>query len=253
MLKPEESNQIAGGRMMKTIGIIGGMSAESTAHYYAHINAGVRERLGGLHSAEVVLWSVDFADIAEMQTRGDWAAAGRKLANVAKKLQAAGADVIILATNTMHKVADDIAAATTVPLLHIADATAQEIRSQGLKRPAMMATAYTMEQDFYVGRLRDKFGLDVIVPEEDDRRETHRIIYDELCKGIVTENSQQTYEAIAERLKRRGADCLILGCTEVAMLLNASNVSMPVFDTALIHANAAVNFALSDYQMKAAV
>ena len=143
-------------------------------------------------------------------------------------------------------------AAITVPFIHIADATAQEICKHGLKRPAMMATAYTMEQDFYVGRLRDRFGLDVIVPEEADRRETHRIIYDELCKGIVTEQSRKSYEAIAERLKQRGADCLILGCTEVAMLLNAGNVSMPVFDTAVIHANAAANFALAGYHLKAA-
>ncbi len=238
--------------MMKTIGIIGGMSLESTAHYYAHINAGIRQRLGGLHSADLVLWSVDFAEIADMQTRGDWASAGRLLAGVARRLQSAGADVVILATNTMHKVADEIEAAISVPFVHIADATAHEIQLGGLKRPAMMATAYTMEQDFYVGRLRDKFGLDVIVPEEADRRETHRIIYDELCKGIVTDKSRQVYEAIAERLQQRGADSLILGCTEVAMLLSADNVAAPVFDTALIHANAAVNFALSDYQLKAA-
>ena len=238
--------------MMKTIGIVGGMSAKSTAHYYAHINAAVRQRLGGLHAAELLLWSVDFAEIADMQTRGDWAAAGKRLADIAGRLERAGADVIILATNTMHKVASEIEAAITVPFIHIADATAQEIRKHGLKRPAMMATAYTMEQDFYVGRLRDRFGLDVIVPEEADRRETHRIIYDELCKGIVTEQSRKSYEAIAERLKQRGADCLILGCTEVAMLLNAGNVSMPVFDTAVIHANAAANFALAGYHLKAA-
>jgi aspartate racemase len=238
--------------MMKTIGIIGGMSAESTAHYYAHINAGVRQRLGGLHAAELILWSVDFADIVDMQTRGDWAAAGAKLADVAARLERAGADVIILATNTMHKVASEIEAAISVPFLHIADATALEIRAAGLKRPAMMATTYTMEQDFYVGRLREKFGFDVIVPDEADRRETHRIIYDELCKGVMTDQSRKAYEAIAERLKQRGADCLILGCTEVAMLLNAGNVSIPVFDTAVIHANAAVEFVLFDYNLKAA-
>ncbi len=238
--------------MMKTIGIIGGMSAESTAHYYAHINAGVRQRLGGLHAAELILWSVDFAEIADMQTRGDWTAAGAKLAGVAMKLQKAGADVIILATNTMHKVASEIEAAISIPFLHIADATAADIKAAGLKRPGMLATAYTMEQDFYTGRLRDKFGLDVIVPEEVDRREIHRIIYDELCKGVVTEQSRKSYESIAKRLKERGADSLILGCTEVGMLLNAKNVSMPVFDTAEIHAQAAVDFALSDYLLKAA-
>jgi aspartate racemase len=238
--------------MMKTIGIIGGMSAESTAHYYAHINAGVRQRLGGLHAAELILWSVDFAEIAEMQTRGDWSAAGRRLAAVAGKLERAGADAIILATNTMHKVAGEIEAAISVPFIHIADATAHEIRAAGLKRPGLMATAYTMEQDFYVGRLRDKFGFDVIVPDEADRRETHRIIYDELCKGIVTGQSRRSYEAIAGRLQQRGADSLILGCTEVAMLFNKQNISMPVFDTAEIHAHAAVNFVLADCNLKAA-
>jgi aspartate racemase len=238
--------------MMKTIGIIGGMSAESTAHYYAHINAGVRQRLGGLHAAELILWSVDFADIADMQSRGDWSSAGVKLADIAARLERAGADVIILATNTMHKVAGEIEAAISVPFLHIADATALEIRAAGLKRPAMMATTYTMEQDFYMGRLREKFGFDVMVPDEADRRETHRIIYDELCKGVVTDQSRKVYEVIAGRLKQRGADCLILGCTEVAMLLNPGNVSIPVFDTAVIHANAAVNFVLSDYNLKAA-
>jgi aspartate racemase len=252
MLGREKWPQIAGGGMMKTIGIIGGMSAESTAHYYAHINAAVRQRLGGLHAAELLLWSVDFAEIADMQTRGDWAAAGKRLADIASRLERAGAEVIILATNTMHKVASEIEAAITVPFLHIADATAQEIRKHGLNRPAMMATAYTMEQDFYVGRLREKLGFDVIVPDEADRRETHRVIYDELCKGVVTEQSRKSYEVIAERLKQRGADCLILGCTEVAMLLNVENVFIPVFDTAVIHANAAANFALADYHLKAA-
>jgi len=237
---------------MKTIGIIGGMSAESSAHYYAHINAGVRQRLGGLHGAELILWSVDFADIAAMQARGDWAASGRRLADIAARLERAGADVIILATNTMHKVAADIVAAITVPFIHIADATAHRIREAGLDRPGLMATAFTMEQDFYVGRLREMFGLDVIVPDEDDRRETHRIIYDELCKGAVSEQSRRSYEAIAERLRKRGADSLILGCTEVAMLLNAGNVNVPVFDTAVIHATAAVSFVLSNYNLKAA-
>ncbi len=237
---------------MKTIGIIGGMSAESTAHYYAHINSAVRARRGGLHAAEIILWSVDFAPIAEMQTKGDWAGMARQLAVIAKKLEAAGADVIILATNTMHKVAPAIEGAIKVPFIHIADATALEIKRAGFKRPTLMATAYTMEQEFYTGRLREKFGLEAIIPNEDDRRETHRIIYDELCKGVATETSRKSYEAIAMRLKEQGADCLILGCTEVAMLLNAGNVPMPVFDTAKIHADAAAAFALADLQLQAA-
>lgn len=237
---------------MRVIGIIGGMSAESSAHYYAEINALVRKRLGGLHSAEILMWSVDFAGIAAMQARGEWDAAGARLAGIAKRLEGAGADVIILATNTMHKLAPQIEAAISVPFLHIADATAAEIKRAGLRRPGLMATAYTMEQDFYVGRLRDRHGLDVIVPDAEDRARTHAIIYDELCKGIVNEASRQAYEAIARRLVSAGADCLILGCTEVGMLLNSSNVTIPVFDTTLIHAAAAVDFATAREQRKAA-
>lgn len=237
---------------MKTIGIIGGMSAESTAHYYAHINAGVRTRLGGLHAAEIILWSVNFANIADLQAKGDWATMGKQLSGIAARLERAGADVILLATNTMHKIAPTIEAAISVPFIHIADATAAKIKAAGFKRPGMMATAYTMEQDFYIGRLAEKHELDVIVPEAADRAETHRIIYKELCKGVVSQRSKTAYEAIAQRLKDRGCDCLILGCTEVAMLLNAQNVNMPVFDTALIHAQAAVDFAVVEHQLKAA-
>jgi aspartate racemase len=237
---------------MKTIGIIGGMSAESTAHYYAEINKLVRQRRGGLHSAEVVVWSVDFATIAEMQARGQWDLAGKRLAQIAYRLQQVGADVIILATNTMHKVADEIEKIIDVPFIHIADATAERIKTAGHKRPGLLATAYTMEQDFYVGRLRDKHELNVIVPGAGDRATIHRIIYDELCKGVVTDASRRTYEVIAARLHAQGADCLILGCTEVGMLLNAGNVGVPVFDTALIHAEAAVAFAMADEIRKAA-
>lgn len=237
---------------MKTIGIIGGMSAESTAHYYAAVNAGVRQRLGGLHAAEVVLWSVDFARIAEAQSQGRWADMGRELAAIARKLEQAGADVIVLATNTMHKLADDIATAVRIPFLHIADCTGEAIVKAGLKRPALMATAYTMEQDFYVGRLRSRFGLDVVLPDAADRAQIHAIIYDELCKGITTEASRKAYEAIAARLAAKGADSLILGCTEIGMLLNAGNVAVPVFDTTLIHAAAAVEFAVAEDLRQAA-
>ncbi len=229
---------------MRMIGVIGGMSAESTAIYYAKLNEAVRSRLGGLHSARLVIWSVDFAEIASLQQTGDWETQGKMLAEAARKLEAAGAEAIILATNTMHKVAPAIEAAITVPFLHIADATGKAIVARSLKRPALMATAYTMEQDFYKDRLTKHFGLEVMVPDEADRRETHRIIYDELCKGVVTEASRAAYVQIAERLKARGADCLILGCTEVGMLLNQGNVPMPVFDTALIHVEEAVSFAL---------
>lgn len=230
---------------MRTIGVIGGMSHVSTALYYERMNAEVRRRLGGLHSAQVVIWSVDFAEIAALQSAGRWDEAGRVLADAARRLEAADAEAIVIATNTMHKVANQVAAATTLPLIHIADATAEKIVAGGFRRPGLIATAFTMEQDFYLGRLRERFGLDPIVPEAADRADIHRIIYDELCKNVVREPSRTVYEAVAERLVAADADCLILGCTEVTLLLGPGNVSVPVFDTTAIHADAAVDFALS--------
>ncbi len=229
---------------MKVIGLIGGMSCESTAHYYARLNERVRAVLGGLHSAEILMWSVDFAPIAQMQADGRWQEAGARLAVIARRLEAAGADAIVLATNTMHKVADTIEAAVSIPFLHIADATALKIREAGMRKPAIMATRFTMEQDFYTGRLRDKFGLECLVPNEADRALVHQIIYDELCVGRVSETSRQAFVGVARRLAEEGADCLVLGCTEVGMLLDARNAPLPIFDTTLIHADAAVNFAL---------
>lgn len=228
---------------MKTIGIIGGMSAESTALYYRRLNAEARRRLGGLHSAECVIWSVDFARIEALQAKGDWSRAGEELARIAVALEHAGAEVLILATNTMHKVADAVRRATRVPLIHIAEATAARIGEAGLSRPGLMATAYTMEQDFYTGALRAS-GLDPVIPGPEDRAETHRIIYEELCQGMILEESRAAYEVIARRLIQAGADCLILGCTEVGMLLHEGNVPAPVFDTTLIHADAALDAAL---------
>jgi aspartate racemase len=216
------------------------------------MNEAVRNRLGGLHSARLLIWSVDFAGIAELQAAGEWQKLGAILSDAAVKLQHAGAEAIVLATNTMHKVAPAIEAAISVPFLHIADATGAAIVRHGLKRPALLATAYTMEQDFYRQRLTDRFGLDVMVPEADERREVHRIIYEELCKGIITEQSQRYYAELAARMKARGADCLILGCTEVGMLLGEANVPMPVFDTALIHVEEAVSFALVGAEAMAA-
>jgi aspartate racemase len=191
-----------------------------------------------------VIWSVDFARIERLQAAGDWNRAGAELARIAVALEHAGADVLIIATNTMHKVAETVRHATRVPLIHIAEATAAEIVKAGLGRPGLMATAYTMEQDFYVGALRQA-GLEPVIPEAGDRAETHRIIYEELCRGVVREESRQAYEGIAARLIGRGADCLILGCTEVGMLLGADNVPSPVFDTTLIHADAALEAALA--------
>jgi aspartate racemase len=229
---------------MKVIGLIGGMSCESTAHYYKHMNDSVRAHLGGLHSAEILMWSVDFAPIAQMQDENRWRDAGACLAGIGRRLEQAGAEVLVLATNTMHKVADAIEASTSIPLIHIADPTAQKIRAAERRKPALLATRFTMEQDFYIGRLRERFGLDVIVPDQADRVLVHQIIYDELCLGRVTDASRQAFVDVAQRLASRGADCLILGCTEVAMLLDRSNAPLPIFDTALIHADAAVDFAL---------
>jgi aspartate racemase len=229
---------------VKVIGLIGGMSCESTAHYYARLNERVRAALGGLHSAEILMWSVDFAPIAEMQAEGRWQDAGRQLAGIAKRLEQAGADMLVLATNTMHKVADTIEAAVGIPFLHIADATALKIQAAGKRKPAIMATRFTMEQDFYTGRLRDRFGLETVIPDEADRALVHQIIYDELCLGRVTETSRAAFIDVARRLAAKGADCLVLGCTEVGMLLDEHNAPLPIFDTTLIHADAAVSFAL---------
>ena len=228
---------------MKTIGILGGMSAESTALYYQRLNELVRDRLGGLHSAQILLRSLDFAPIAEMQAEGDWDGMGRLLNAEARTLERAGAEILILATNTMHKLAEQMTDGLSIPFLHIADATAEAIRMAGHTRPGLMATAYTMEQDFYTGRLRAA-GLSPVIPDATDRAETHRIIYEELCRGIVQNESRASYEDIAVRLAANGADCLILGCTEVGLLLHSGNVPVPVFDTTHIHCERAVALSL---------
>ena len=202
-----------------------------------------RARLGGLHSPELLIRSLDFAEIEDLQKKGDWNGAGVILNAEAKALERGGADLIVLATNTMHKLASQMMEGVKIPLLHIADATSLAIRARGLNRPGLMATAFTMEQSFYTDRLIAA-GLDLIVPNEIDRAETHRIIYEELCKDLVTDQSTITYEAIAERRVQSGADCLILGCTEVGMLLNQEDVSVPVFDTTLIHCAAALDYAI---------
>ena len=229
---------------MKTIGILGGMSAASTQTYYRELCRLVRERLGGLHSPELLIRSLDFAVIEAAQAAGDWDGAGKILNREALALERGGADFIMLATNTMHKVADQMMQGAAIPLLHIADATAAAINRQGLKRPGLMATAFTMEQDFYTARLRAA-GLEPVIPDAADRAETHRIIYEELCREVVKPESEQAYRGLASRLVDHGADCLILGCTEVGMLLNAGNVSVPVFDTTLVHCEAAVDRALA--------
>lgn len=229
---------------MKTIGLIGGMSWESTLGYYKLINEAARQRLGGLHSARLVLYSVDFHDIERLQQAADWDAAGALLADAAKSLAAAGADFIVLCTNTMHKVAGAIEAAVSIPLLHIADPTAMAIKAAGCTRVGLLGTRFTMEQAFYRDRLRTH-GLDVLVPAEGARECVHRVIYDELCLGIVREDSRSAYRDIMRALVDRGAEAIILGCTEIALLVGAADAAVPVFDTTALHAQAAVDFALS--------
>ncbi|WP_333715540.1 aspartate/glutamate racemase family protein [Pantoea eucrina] len=229
---------------MKTIGILGGMSAASTQTYYRQLCELTRQRLGGLHSPELLIRSLDFARIEQLQASGQWAAAGEILNREAHALARGGADFIVLATNTMHKLAETMMKDVAVPLLHIADATAERIVASGLRAPGLIATAFTMEQQFYRQRL-ETAGLQPLIPANDDRARVHQIIYDELCKDITTPASRAAFEQVAERLVAQGADCMILGCTEVGMLLNQANVSVPVFDTTLIHSEAALALALA--------
>lgn len=228
---------------MRTIGLIGGMSWESTQHYYRLINEGVRDRLGGLHSAELVLVSVDFAGIERLQQAGDWDRAGESLARAARRVAAAGADCVLLCTNTMHRVADTVADAVDIPLLHLADATAERLVAAGVDRVALLGTRYTMEQDFYRERLAAR-GLDVRVPEADGRAALQSIIFDELCRGQLHDASRRRVLAEIDALAADGAEAVIAGCTEITLLVEPSQVSLPLFDTAAIHAEAAVDFAL---------
>lgn len=232
---------------LKTIGLLGGMSWESTAQYYRLINEGVKARLGGLHSAAIALVSVDFHDIEALQHRGDWKAAGKYLARSAQQVEAAGADFLVLCTNTMHKVAPAIEAAIQIPLLHIADATATAIQAQGIQTVGLLGTQFTMEQDFYRGRLTEKFGLDVQIPAAGDRATVHRIIYEELCLGIIQPSSRDEYRRIVRSLvTHQGVGGVIAGCTEIPLLMSSANLDVPLFDTLALHAQAAVEWALAD-------
>ncbi|HIC8799969.1 aspartate/glutamate racemase family protein [Aeromonas veronii] len=230
---------------MKCIGLLGGMSWESTVSYYQALNRGVRTQLGGLHSARVLLNSVDFAAIERLQHAGDWPATARLLAAEARKLQDGGADFLLIGTNTMHKVAPEIEAAIDIPLLHIADATAAKLQADGITRVGLLGTRFTMEQDFYKGRLQERFGLAVLVPDEAGRERVHRIIYDELCLGEIRESSRAEYLAIIEGLAAAGAEAVILGCTEIALLVGDARAAVPLYDTTAIHAEAAVALALA--------
>ncbi|MGH1390748.1 MAG: aspartate/glutamate racemase family protein [Aeromonas jandaei] len=230
---------------MKCIGLLGGMSWESTVSYYQALNRGVRAKLGGLHSARVLLNSVDFAEIERLQHAGDWPATARLLAAEARKLQDGGADFLLIGTNTMHKVAPEIEAAIDIPLLHIADATARRLQADGIKRVGLLGTRFTMEQDFYKGRLQTHFGLEVLVPAEAERERIHRIIYDELCLGEIRDASRAEYLTIIAGLAAGGAEAVILGCTEIALLVGEAQAAVPLYDTTAIHAEAAVTLALT--------
>ncbi|MFB2874459.1 aspartate/glutamate racemase family protein [Aeromonas jandaei] len=230
---------------MKCIGLLGGMSWESTVSYYQALNRGVRAKLGGLHSARVLLNSVDFAEIERLQHVGDWPATARLLAAEARKLRDGGADFLLIGTNTMHKVAPEIEGAIDIPLLHIADATARRLQADGIKRVGLLGTRFTMEQDFYKGRLQTNFGLEVLVPAEAERERVHRIIYDELCLGEIRDASRAEYLAIIAGLAAAGAEAVILGCTEIALLVGEAQAAVPLYDTTAIHAEAAVTLALT--------
>jgi len=229
---------------MKTIGLIGGMSWESSIEYYRIVNEEVRARLGGLHSARCVLWSVDFAEIEPLQQQGNWDEAAEKLIAAARSVAAAGADFVVLSTNTMHKVADRMEAALAIPLLHIADATARTIQAEGLGKVGLLGTRFTMEEDFYKGRLVEEHGLEVLTPTDREQDLIHRVIYDELCLGRVEPSSRARYREVIDSLVRRGAQGIILGCTEIGLLITEGDAAVPLFDTTRIHAVAAVELAL---------
>lgn len=231
---------------MRTLGILGGMSWESTAEYYRLINRGVAERLGGLHSARLAMHSVDFADVAALQRAGDWRSAGALLGDAARRLERIGATAIVLATNTMHQVAGDIEAAVSVPLIHIVDPTGEALAQRGVRRAGLLGTRYTMELPFWRERLRERYGIDLVVPGEADRALVHRVIFDELCVGRIDAGSRAQYVAVTERLREDGAEAVIFGCTEIGLLLRPEHVSLPAFDTTALHAAAAVSFSLGD-------
>lgn len=229
---------------MKTIGLIGGMSWESTIEYYRLINEATKARLGGLHSAKCVLYSVDFAEVAELQRRGQWAEAGRLLADAAQKVDRAGADLLLVCTNTMHKLADAIQASIRIPLLHIADATAASVKQAGLRRVGLLGTRFTMEDGFYRERLMSQHGLDVVIPNDADRATVHRVIYEELCVGVIRPESQVEMAGVMDRLMELGAEGIILGCTELGLLIKPGDSRVALFDTTREHALAAVDQAL---------
>ena len=231
--------------IMKTIGLIGGMSWESTVPYYRIINETVRDRLGGLHSARCILWSFDFHEIETLQHRGDWDELTRRMIDAAISVERAGADLLVICTNTMHKMADEVAGAIRIPLVHIADATAAAIRAANLTKVGLLATRFTMEEDFYTGRLKTRHGIEILIPDEPDRKVVHDVIYNELCAGTLRDRSREKYKTIIQRLVAAGVQGIILGCTEIGLLIESQDSPVPLFDTTPIHAAAAVDSALT--------
>ena len=229
---------------MKTIGLLGGMSWESSIEYYRIINETVKDRLGGLHSAKCMMYSVDFAEIEKLQHVGDWEALTQAMIDAAKHLEKGGADLLVICTNTMHKMAPEVSAAINIPLLHIADAAADAIKTQKLQIVGLLGTRFTMEGDFYRGKLEKDHGLKVLIPDDEEHEIVHRIIYDELVQGVIREESRKAYLDVIVELETRGAEGVILGCTEIPLLVKQSDVSIPLFDTTTIHAQAAVDWAL---------
>ncbi|WP_028302177.1 aspartate/glutamate racemase family protein [Oceanospirillum beijerinckii] len=230
---------------MKTIGMLGGMSWESTASYYQALNQEVKARLGGLHSAKICLYSVDFAEIEQLQHQGQWQQTAEILTDAAQKVEAGGADFLLICTNTMHKVADEIQSGISIPILHIADATAEALLADGCTKVGLLGTGFTMQEAFYKQRLKDKFCIEVLVPEEPEQEQVHHIIYQELCQGEIREESRQVYLEVIDQLAEKGAQAIILGCTEIALLVQQNHTQVPLYDTTALHAAKAVELALS--------
>ena len=231
---------------MRTIGLIGGMSWESSAEYYRIINQAVKERLGGHHSARLVMYSVDFEEIEELQHQDRWEELTQLMIEAARRVERGGADLLLICTNTMHKMAGEVEESISIPLLHIADATAEAIKAEGLARVGLLGTRFTLEQEFYKGRLKDEHGIEVLIPGEEDREAIHAIIYDELCHGIVDRSSKDKFNRVMETLVYEGAQGIVLGCTEIPLLVKQEDAAVPIFDTAEIHARAAVDYALQE-------
>ena len=231
---------------MKTIGLLGGMSWESTALYYKSINEGIKAKLGGLHSGKICLYSVNFEEIEKLQHQGNWDETAVILAKAAQSVEIGGADFLLICTNTMHKVASEIEATISIPILHIADATASRLLADGIKKVGLLGTRFTMEQDFYKSRLIDKFGIDVVVPNETDRTVVHDVIYNELCLGEIKASSRKQYVEIVNKLNEQGAEAVIMGCTEITLLIAQKDTHVPLYDTTAIHAEEAVKLATSE-------